>query len=199
MEGRDGALTAGRQNGRVNSEQQPPRKVGLVAVVAVAVFVADLITKIVAVAMLEGREPVRVLGGLVYLQLLRNPGAAFSLATGMTWVLALVAIAVVVAIVWISRRLGSAGWAIGLGLILAGALGNLVDRLFRAPGVLEGHVVDFISVFAPDGEVWPVFNVADSAIVIGGILVVLLTLFGFELDGSRTNDRDPEPAGGETS
>lgn len=168
MEGRDGALTAGRQNGRVNSEQQPPRKVGLVAVVAVAVFVADLITKIVAVAMLEGREPVRVLGGLVYLQLLRNPGAAFSLATGMTWVLALVAIAVVVAIVWISRRLGSAGWAIGLGLILAGALGNLVDRLFRAPGVLEGHVVDFISVFAPDGEVWPVFNVADSAIVIGG-------------------------------
>lgn len=199
MEGRDGALTAGRQNGRVNSEQQPPRKVGLVAVVAVAVFVADLITKIVAVAMLEGREPVRVLGGLVYLQLLRNPGAAFSLATGMTWVLALVAIAVVVAIVWISRRLGSAGWAIGLGLILAGALGNLVDRLFRAPGVLEGHVVDFISVFAPDGEVWPVFNVADSAIVIGGILVVLLTLFGFELDGSRASDRDPEPAGGETS
>lgn len=198
MEGRDGALTAGRQNGRVNSEQQPPRKVGLVAVVAVAVFVADLITKIVAVAMLEGREPVRVLGGLVYLQLLRNPGAAFSLATGMTWVLALVAIAVVVAIVWISRRLGSAGWAIGLGLILAGALGNLVDRLFRAPGVLEGHVVDFISVFAPDGEVWPVFNVADSAIVIGGILVVLLTLFGFELDGSRSNDRDPEPASEET-
>lgn len=199
MEGRDRALTAARQNGWVNSEQQSPRKVGLVAIVAVAIFVADLITKIIAVDTLEGSEPVPVLGGLVYLQLLRNPGAAFSLATGMTWVLALVAIAVVVAIVWISRRLGSTGWAVGLGLILAGALGNLVDRLFRAPGILEGHVIDFISVFAPDGDVWPVFNVADSAIVVGGILVVLLTLFGFELDGTRSKNRHPEPAGEETS
>jgi signal peptidase II len=161
----------------------------MVAAVAAVVFVLDLVTKVLAVGALEGREPVRVLGGLVYLQILRNPGAAFSMATGMTWVLAIVAIAVVVAIVWLSRRLGSTGWAIGLGLVLAGALGNLVDRIFRAPGPLQGHVIDFISVFAPNGEAWPVFNVADSAIVVGGVLIVLLTLLGREYDGSHSRRR----------
>lgn len=167
----------------------PRRRVGLVALVAVTVFVLDLVTKVLAVGALEGREPVRVLGGLAYLQLLRNPGAAFSMATGMTWVLALVAFAVVLAIIWLSRKLRSIGWAIGLGLVLAGALGNLVDRLFRAPGVLQGHVIDFISVFAPNGEIWPVFNVADSAIVVGGALIVLLTVLGREYDGTRTKER----------
>lgn len=171
----------------------PPRRVGLVAFVAVLVFSLDLSTKIIAVGTLEGQAPQPVLGGLVYLQLLRNPGAAFSMATGMTWVLAIVAIAVVIAIIWLARRLRSTGWAIGLGLVLAGALGNLVDRIFRAPGPLEGHVVDFISVFAPNGEVWPVFNVADSAIVVGGILIVLLTLLGREYDGSRTRSAKDEP------
>lgn len=167
----------------------PPRRVGLVAALAVVVFALDLVTKIIAVSALEGREPVRILGGAVYLQLLRNPGAAFSMATGMTWVLAIVAIAVVVAIVWLSRRLRSTGWAIGLGLVLAGALGNLVDRIFRAPGPLQGHVIDFVSVFAPNGDVWPVFNVADSGIVIGGVLIVLLTLLGREYDGTRPREK----------
>lgn len=161
---------------------------------ALLVFALDLGTKIVATAMLEGREPVRILGGAVYLQLLRNPGAAFSMATGMTWVLALVALSVVVAIIWFARKLRSAGWAVGLGLVLAGALGNLVDRLFRAPGVLQGHVIDFVSVFAPDGRIWPVFNVADSAIVVGGALIVLLTLLGKDYDGSSTKDRVEESA-----
>ena len=113
-------------------------------------------------AQLEGREPVELLGGLVYLQLLRNPGAAFSLATGYTWVLTLVAVAVVVVIVRVARRLRSTGWAVALGLVLGGALGNLVDRIFRAPGPLQGHVVDMVSLFAPDGSVWPVFNLADA-------------------------------------
>lgn len=160
------------------------------------VLVLDVVTKVLAVDTLEGREPVRILGGLVYLQLLRNPGAAFSMATGMTWVLALVAIAVVIAIIWLARKLRSTGWAIGLGLVLAGALGNLVDRIFRAPGPLQGHVVDFVSVFAPNGEVWPVFNVADSSIVVGGILIVLLTLLGHEYDGtnSRRKPREERPA-----
>src|SRR5690606_4345998 len=83
-----------------------------------------------------------------------------------------------------------------LGLVLAGALGNLVDRIFRAPGPLQGHVVDFVSVFAPNGEVWPVFNVADSSIVVGGILIVLLTLLGHEYDGtnSRRKPREERPA-----
>jgi signal peptidase II len=161
-------------------------KVRLLALIAAVVLVADILTKVIGVAELEGREPIRILGGLVYLQLLRNPGAAFSLATGYTWVLTLVAVAVVVVILRVARRLRSTGWAIALGLILGGALGNLVDRVFRAPGPLQGHVVDTVSLFAPDGRVWPVFNMADACIVSGGTLLVLLALLGRELDGTRS-------------
>jgi signal peptidase II len=165
----------------------PPRpRIALLGAIAALVLAADVLTKVAAVARLEGREPVELLGGAVYLVLVRNPGAAFSLATGYTWVLSLVAVAVVVVIVRISRRLRSTGWAVALGLVLGGALGNLVDRLFRTPGPLRGHVVDVVSLFAPDGTVWPVFNLADSCIVSGGVLLVLLALTGRELDGTRT-------------
>jgi signal peptidase II len=164
-------------------------KVVLLAVIAVLVLAADIITKTVAVAQLENRAPLELLGGLVYLQLVRNPGAAFSLATGYTWVLTIVAIAVVVVIIRVARRLRSIGWAIALGLVLGGALGNLTDRIFRAPGPLQGHVVDIVSLFAPDGRVWPVFNMADSSIVTGGVLLVLLALLGRELDGRRSSAR----------
>jgi signal peptidase II len=173
-------------------------RVRLLALIAVAVLAADIVTKVVAVAQLEGRAPVEILGGIVYLQLVRNPGAAFSLATGYTWVLTIVAIAVVVVIVRVARRLRSTGWAVALGLVLGGALGNLTDRLFRAPGPLQGHVVDVVSLFAPDGRVWPVFNLADSSIVSGGVLLVLLALLGRELDGTRTSHKraaEDEPAG----
>ncbi|MGH3450620.1 MAG: signal peptidase II [Haloechinothrix sp.] len=179
----------------MSTAELPRRRVGLIAVVALVAFALDVITKILATSALEGREPVPVLGGTVYLQLIRNPGAAFSLATGITWVLALIAIAVVVAIMWLAGRLRSRGWAIGLGLVLAGALGNLVDRIFRAPGVLQGHVIDFISVFAPNGDIWPVFNVADSAIVVGGALIVVLTLLGKDYDGTSTKGRAAKGAG----
>jgi signal peptidase II len=161
-------------------------KVLLLALIAVLVLAADIVTKVVAVAELEDRAPLELLGGLVYLQLVRNPGAAFSLATGYTWVLTLVAIAVVVVIVRVARRLRSTGWAVALGLVLGGALGNLTDRIFRAPGPLQGHVVDVVSLFATDGRVWPVFNLADSCIVSGGVLLVLLALTGRELDGTRS-------------
>jgi signal peptidase II len=153
---------------------------------------------VVAVAQLENREPVEILGGLVYLQLVRNPGAAFSFATGYTWVLTIVAIVVVGVIVRVARRLRSTGWAVALGLVLGGALGNLTDRLFRSPGPLHGHVVDVVSLFAPDGRVWPVFNLADSSIVSGGVLLVLLAMLGKELDGTRTarkRSREDEPTG----
>jgi len=170
-------------------------KVRLLALIAVVVLLADVLTKIVGVAELEGREPIAVLGGLAYLQLVRNPGAAFSLATGYTWVLSLVAVAVVVVIVRVARRLRSTGWAVALGLILGGALGNLTDRIFRSPGPLQGHVVDTISLFAPDGRVWPVFNLADSCIVTGGALLVVLALLGRELDGTRNGRGAQEPAG----
>jgi signal peptidase II len=186
----DGVSTEPRSEPDIeNAPPPPPRRVGRLAVVAVLVFGLDLVTKAIAASTLEGREPVRILGGLVYLQLIRNPGAAFGMATGMTWVLALVAIGVVISLIWFARRLRSVGWAIGLGLVLAGALGNLTDRVFRAPGPLRGHVVDFISVFAPDGDVWPVFNVADSAICVGGALIVLLSLLGREYDGSVRSGR----------
>lgn len=160
-------------------------RVPLLVGIASLVLVADVLTKVLAVAELEGRAPVELLGGAVYLVLVRNPGAAFSLATGYTWVLSLVAVAVVVVIARIARRLRATGWAVALGLVLGGALGNLSDRLFRSPGPLQGHVVDVVSLFAPDGSVWPVFNLADSSIVTGGVLLVLLALTGRELDGTR--------------
>jgi signal peptidase II len=175
----------------------PRSRVLLLGGIAALVLVADVLTKIAAVARLEGREPVELLGGAVYLVLVRNPGAAFSLATGYTWVLSLVAVAVVVVIARIARRLRSSGWAVALGLVLGGALGNLADRVFRAPGPLRGHVVDVVSLFAPDGSVWPVFNLADSSIVSGGVLLVLLALTGRELDGTRATRQSsapPQPA-----
>jgi signal peptidase II len=165
----------------------------MLAAIAVLVLATDIVTKTIAVARLEGREPVEVLGGFVYLQLLRNPGAAFSLATGYTWVLTIVAVVVVVVIIRVARRLRSAGWAVALGLVLGGALGNLTDRVFRSPGPLQGHVVDMVSLFAPDGVKWPVFNLADSSVVTGGVLLVLLALLGRELDGTRTSDKKKTP------
>lgn len=183
----------------MNTEQQPDpsdteqsadptparRRVGLLVLVAAVAYVVDVVTKVVATATLEGEEPIRLLGGAVYLQLLRNPYAAFGMDIGGTWILTVVAIAVVVGIAWLARKLRSAGWAVGLGLVLAGALGNLTDRIFRAPAVFQGHVVDFISVFAPNGEFFPVFNAADSAITVGAGLIVVLTLLGRDYDGTK--------------
>lgn len=157
----------------------------LLAGIATVVLALDLATKISAVALLEGRPAVPVIDGVFWLTLLRNPGAAWSMATGYTWVLTLVAVVVVIVIIRIARRLASVGWAVGLGLVLGGALGNLVDRLFRSPGPMRGHVVDMLAVFAPDGSVFPVFNLADSGIVCGGILLVLMALRGIDIDGTR--------------
>jgi signal peptidase II len=165
-----------------------PRTRLLLALAAV-VLVADLVSKLVVVATIEPGEDIRLLGGALYLTNLRNTGAAFSFAEGFTVLFTLVAVAVAVIIVRTARRLFSTAWAVTLGLVLGGALGNLIDRIFRDPGFLRGGVVDFLSVFGPDGDVWPVFNVADSAIVCGGILGALLALRGIEFDGSRAGDR----------
>ena len=171
------------------SAAQPPRRVLLLAVVALCILIADIITKALIVANMQDGQSVRLLGGAVYFSLIRNPGAAFSMATGMTWVLAIVAIAVVVFIVRMAPRLRSGPWAVCLGLILGGALGNLTDRIFRSPGVLRGHVVDFVSVFGPDAKYFPVFNLADSAISIGGVILVLITLMGIDFDGRHVRRR----------
>lgn len=181
-------------DGRVSEPPAAPR-VRLLGLIAILVLAVDVVTKVIAVAQLEGREPVELLGGLMYLQLIRNPGAAFSIATGYTWVLSLIALTVVVVIIRIARKLRSTGWAIALGLVLGGATGNLVDRIFRSPGPLRGHVVDIFSAFAPDGRAFPIFNIADCAVVCGGILLVLLALLGRELDGTRSGDEPAESAG----
>ncbi len=155
----------------------PRRRLTLLLSVAGVVLALDIVTKILAVRLLTPGEPVSIIGDTVTWTLVRNSGAAFSMATGYTWVLTLVATGVVFGIVWMGRRLISPWWAIGLGMILGGALGNLVDRFFRSPGPLRGHVVDFLSI-----GWWPVFNVADPAVVGGAILLVVLSLFGYDFD-----------------
>ena len=149
--------------------------------VAVLVVAVDQLTKYLAVKNLEGRPPVEVIGTWVRLVFLRNSGAAFSFGESYTFVFSAIAIAVVVVIVRTSRKLGSLGWAIALGGLLGGAVGNLLDRIFREPGFLRGHVVDFVAL--PN---FAVFNVADSAIVCSAVLMVVLALRGIEIDGRRS-------------
>jgi signal peptidase II len=161
------------------------RRLVLFAAVAVAALGLDIVSKVLVAAKLDDHAPVRLLGGAIYLVETRNSGAAFALGTGATAVLTIVALAVVAIILRTARRMYSIGWAVALGLILGGALGNIVDRLFREPGVGRGHVVDWISLFASDGHVWPIFNLADSAIVCGAVLAAVIALLGIELDGSR--------------
>ena len=136
--------------------------------VAAAVFVADVITKIIVVATLTPDHVVRVIGTLLTLDLVRNSGAAFSFGPGMTIVFTLIAAGVIFFIVRTSRRLHSLAWAVTLGLLLGGAAGNLTDRLLRSPGVFRGEVVDWIQL-----PHWPVFNVADSCICIAVICFII--------------------------
>jgi signal peptidase II len=148
--------------------------------VAGVVLVADIVSKVAVVATLDPGQVVHVLGDGLRLTLTRNSGAAFGVGAGATVLFSAVALAVVAVIVRTSRRLRSRGWATALGLLLGGALGNLVDRILRHPAPFRGHVVDWIEL-----PHWPIFNLADSAIVAGGILAVLLSLLGREMDGSR--------------
>ncbi len=159
--------------------------------VAALVLAADLISKILVVAHLRPEEPVHVLGTVFMLWLTRNPGAAFSVGTSYTVVLTLIALGVVVFIARTARHLRSVGWAVTLGLLLGGAMGNLGDRLFRSPGFFRGYVVDWIAVVP---HYWPIFNIADSSIVCGGILTVLLAMRGYHLDGTH-GERPADPRG----
>jgi signal peptidase II len=157
----------------------------LLVVAAALVVAADQASKYLVVRDLTENVPVPVISGWLQLHLIRNSGAAFSMATGMTWVLTLIAITVTVVIVRISRTLGSRWWALALGLLLGGALGNLTDRLLRAPGFGRGHVVDFIEYLKFPFIAFPIFNVADSCIVIAAALIALLGLRGIAIDGTR--------------
>jgi signal peptidase II len=179
----------------VVSEEQtvPParatrRAVLVLGIVATVIVVADVVSKYLVVAHLSHHAPVRLLGGAMYLTLTRNSGAAFSLGTGVTFVFPVVSLLVMGWIGWMARRLRSVPWGIALGLILGGALGNVADRVFRAPGFMVGHVIDFISVFSPDGRYFAIFNVADSALSCGVVLAILLELTGRRRDGTRVRD-----------
>jgi signal peptidase II len=156
------------------------RRLGLLLAVAVAVVIADQVSKAVIVAVIPQHGPVRLLGGLVTVTYTRNPGAAFSLGTGFTLLFTAVAVAVVVTILRTARRLYSTGWAVALGGLLGGAIGNLTDRLTRAPGIGRGHVVDWIQL-----PHFAVFNLADAAICCSAAGMVLLTLLGRDIDGTR--------------
>lgn len=175
------------------------RLFAVLVVLAAVIYAADLVTKTVALRTLEGQAPHVVIPDVLQFRLIFNSGAAFSIGTGMTFVFTLIAAGVVVAIVRTARKLGSRGWAFTLGLLLGGALGNLTDRLLRYPSgfgrpkQLQGHVVDFIEVLPghfPVIDYFPVFNIADSAIVCGGILAVILAWRNVQIDGSKEVAKD---------
>lgn len=182
----DSAADADPQSGASEVVDQSPGQRGdprLLAVtlgVALLVWVLDQTTKWLATIHLEGKAPVQVIGDWLMLDFLRNPGAAFSVGTSSTFVFTLIAIIVAVVILRVARRLRSAWWAVALGGLLGGAMGNLTDRLFREPGFPGGHVVDFIYV-----KFFAVFNCADMAITGSAILMVGLALFGIELSGKH--------------
>ncbi|MCL8027587.1 signal peptidase II [Nocardioides bruguierae] len=156
----------------------------LLAAVAVVGLGLDQVTKQWATqALADGDRD--LVGSLLRLNLLFNPGAAFSTGTQFTVVLTCLAMVASVVVVVVARRVGHAGWAVALGLLLAGITGNLTDRIFREPGPLRGHVVDFLQL-----PHWPVFNVADICITSAAVLIVLLTFRGVTLDGSRVTDAD---------
>lgn len=157
-----------------------PRLIVAFALIAVGVVVVDQVTKVWALANLTTGDRTDLLGDLLGLTLVRNSGAALSFATGMTWVFTVAATAVTIVVIRVANRLGSRGWTIALGLLLGGAVGNLIDRLIREPGPGRGHVVDFIAY----GDLF-VGNVADIAIVAAAFLMGLLGLMGIGLDGSR--------------
>ncbi|MGW6293481.1 signal peptidase II [Streptomyces sp. NPDC055058] len=184
--GRDGQERADAQDAGVREETGRPRgrrRVLVLFAVAAFAYALDLISKMIVVAKLEHHEPIEVVGDWLRFEAIRNAGAAFGFGEAFTVIFTVIAAAVIVVIIRLARKLYSLPWAIALGLLLGGALGNLTDRIFRSPGVFEGAVVDFI---AP--KHFAVFNLADSAIVCGGILIVLLSFRGLDPDGTVHKD-----------
>ena len=167
-----------------------PRLIWVTLGVALLVIVLDQLTKAWALAVLQprlasGEGPIEVVGTWFRLTFVENTGAGFGIGAGFTWLFAIIAVVVAIVIVRTATRLGSRAWAIALGGLLGGAVGNLIDRLMRPPGFGDeyagpgqGYVVDFLQL--PN---WPVFNVADMAIVGSAILMVILTIRGVEMSG----------------
>lgn len=144
-------------------------------ITAIVVVAIDLVTKVWAVATLENQGDIEVIGSFLKFSFLRNPGAAFSIGTNVTWVFTIISIAVSIAILVLAKKVVNRVWATALGGMLGGALGNLGDRIFRSPELFQGHVVDFILL--PN---YPMFNISDSAVVISAITMAILSIRGVE-------------------
>ncbi|MFG3658901.1 signal peptidase II [Streptomyces sp. NPDC047706] len=183
--GAEAAQTASGPDDRDAQAERPRgrRRIAVLFAVAGFAYALDLISKMIVVAKLEHHEPIEVIGDWLRFEAIRNAGAAFGFGEAFTVIFTVIAAAVIVVIIRLARKLYSLPWAIALGLLLGGALGNLTDRIFRSPGVFKGAVVDFI---AP--KHFAVFNLADSAIVCGGILIVLLSFKGLDPDGTVHKD-----------
>ena len=167
------------QRAEATAQPRGRRRIAVLFGVAALAYALDLVSKMIVVAKLEHHEPIEIIGDWLKFEAIRNAGAAFGFGEAFTIIFTVIAAIVILVIARLARKLYSLPWAIALGLLLGGALGNLTDRIFRSPGVFEGAVVDFI---APKG--FAVFNLADSAIVCGGILIVLLSFRGLDPDGT---------------
>ncbi|MFE6486037.1 signal peptidase II [Streptomyces sp. NPDC057757] len=172
-------LSGAAEDGSPQERPKGKRRIAVLFTVAALAYLLDLVSKMIVVAKLEHHDSIEVIGDWLKFEAIRNAGAAFGLGEAFTIIFTVIAAAVIVVIARLARKLYSLPWAIALGLLLGGALGNLTDRIFRSPGVFEGAVVDFI---AP--KHFAVFNLADSAIVCGGILIVLLSFRGLDPDGT---------------
>lgn len=158
------------------------RALVVLAIIAGTALALDQFTKYLVVTTLPLGVQVPVLGDLLILQFVKNPGAAFSLAAGSTWIFSILASAVTIAIIVLARKIRSMGWAVVFGLLLGGVLGNLMDRFFREPSFGLGHVIDFIST---PWMMPAIYNVADICIVSSMGLFIILTLKGIGMDGTR--------------
>lgn len=156
------------------------KRLALLGGVGSVIYLGDLATKIAVVALLAEDDPVAIGGTDISLRLIRNPGAAFGLGVNLTVLFTAITVLVVAGVLASSRRLGSRRWALTLGLLLGGALGNLTDRLARSPGFPSGHVIDFVAIPG-----WPIFNVADLSVCVAGVLMVSLAIRNIPLDGRR--------------
>ena len=194
MQAAGGAAIAADDDGSTDGDTSiegrasgPARYRRLLFSVALGAYALDLGTKIWALEELRGQPDIDVVGELLKLHFTSNPGAAFSTGTGFTPVITCVAIVATLVILFFSRRVGSTGWAVGLGFLLAGVTGNLTDRMVREPGPFRGEVVDMFML--PN---WPVFNVADICINIAAAIIVIQAFRGVHLDGTRESDESEE-------
>nr|NLD39939.1 signal peptidase II [Actinomycetales bacterium] len=175
---------------RAASSRRDRRLLAILFGLAALVAVIDQLSKQWAIGNLSQTTARPLIGEFITLQLTFNPGAAFGLASGTTWIFTVIAIAVAAVVIRVARHIGSVAWTVCLGLLLGGAIGNLIDRLFRDPGFPEGHVVDFLNYAN-----FFIGNIADIAIVGAAIGIAVLALIGIDVDGTRPGRSDGEGEG----